>query len=138
MADQLLIPFKANFTLNVKTTIEKFFSDKKEIDYNTVFSKITNKDNSTVDLKNFIIYYELSFYLYSKYKNLNLKFHQVYDISPKSVSVKDKDFELSFKLDSFPVKVLQIVGLTITFSNSDDKVSSIDLTDDLELIELAR
>jgi len=138
MADQLLIPFKAKFTLNVKTTIEKFFSDKKEIDYNTVFSKVTNKDNSTVDLKNFIIYYELSFYLYSKYKNLNLKFHQVYDISPKSVSVKDKDFELSFKLDSFPVKVLQIVGSTITFSNSADKVSSIDLTDDLELIELAR
>ena len=49
-----------------------------------------------------------------------------------------EDFELEFKLESFQIEVLQITnqGKEILFSDSDGKVKTVSLNDNLSLIKI--
>ncbi|WP_276379882.1 hypothetical protein [Flavobacterium sp. H4147] len=137
MSVQPLIPFKAQFVLSVKTSMYDFFENPAEVKITDKYAKVKD-DIGNVDMVKFINYYSLSFSLYEKYKLLGLNYHQAIDVHPTNLLCKDeRDSELSFKLESSTVEVLQIVdGKMITFSNYANEVCTIELSDNLKLIKV--
>jgi hypothetical protein len=136
MSDQLLTPFKAYFQLDVKTTFLKFFKDSSKISLENELNRFLD-DSGVSIIEKFINYNKLSFTLYDKYKKLNMKYNQVFDVSPNSLFVTNNDSELSFKVRSFDVKVLQIEnGKNITFTNSENELCYIELSETLGLIKI--
>lgn len=133
MSNQYLKPFKAKFILQVKTTMKNFFVNPDEISLIDKYSKVTDKIGN-VDISKFIQYYTLGFSRYNEYKNLHLKYHQAFDIHPENVMNNDeRDSQLTFKLESFEVEVLQIIDSKITFVNSEKDVHTIEINEDLAL-----
>ena len=139
MSDQLLTPFKAKFVLSVTTTIKKFFQDSDSVSLEEKYKPLA--DNlGNVDIEKFIKHYQLSSQTYKDYKQFDFKFHQAFDVSPSNM-VSDGDergYSLHFKLESFQIEVLQITnqGKEILFSDSDGKVKTVSLNDNLSLIRI--
>lgn len=66
------------------------------------------------------------------------KRNQPFDLSPETFPLDYiEDSQLFFKVESFPVEVIQIVnqGKEIIFSDSEGKIKTVILTDNLELIK---
>ena len=136
MSDQLLIPFKAKFVLHVKTTMLQFFKDSEKVSLVDKFK--TSTDNiGNIDIKSAIKNNQYGSKIYQEYKELYFKFHQAFDIHPENM-IYAEDFELEFKLESFQIEVLQITnqGKEILFSDSDGKVKTVSLNDNLSLIKI--
>ena len=136
MSDQLLIPFKAKFVLYVKTTMLQFFEDSEKVSLVDKFK--SSADNiGNIDIKSVIKNNQYGSKIYQEYKELYFKFHQAFDIHPENM-VNAEDFKLEFKLESFPIEVLQITnqGKEILFSDSDGKVKSVSLNDNLSLFKI--
>ena len=138
MSDQLLTPFKAKFTLSVKTTAKNFFEDSDSVSLEEKYKPLA--DNlGNVDMEKFIKYYQLSSQTYKDYKVFGFKFHQAFDVSPSNMINNDfRDYSLHFKLESFKIEVLQITnnGNQITFSDSSNEVKTINLDENLKLIKV--
>ena len=139
MSDQLLTPFKAKFILSVTTTAKKFFQDSDSVSLEDKYKPLT--DNlGNVDIEKFIKYYQLSSQAYNFYKQFDFKFHQAFDVSPSNMvsDGDERDYSLHFKLESFQIEVLQITnqGKEILFSDSDGKVKTVSLNDNLSLIRI--
>lgn len=133
MSDQYLKPFKGKFVLQVKTTMKNFFVNPNEISLIDKYSKITDKIGN-VDIAKFIKHYALSFSRHNEFKHLHLKYHQAFDISPENLIKDDeRDCQLTFRLESFEVEVLQIIDSKVTFVNSNKEVYTLELNDDLTL-----
>lgn len=131
-----LIPFKAKFILSVETTLKKIFTNSEEVSLKEKFSKVAD-ELGNVDIKRFIEYHCLSFNMYSEQKHLDFKYDQVFDVSPSNLLDNDeRDYPLSFKVESFEGEVLQIVDNKITFANSEKEVYTFELNDNLKLIKI--
>ena len=138
MSDQLLTPFKAKFTLSVKTTAKNFFEDSDSVSLEEKYKPLAN-NLGNVDMEKFIKYYQLSSQTYKDYKVFGFKFHQAFDVSPSNMINNDfRDYSLHFKLESFKIEVLQITnnGNQITFSDSSNEVKTINLDENLKLIKV--
>ena len=136
MSDQLLTPFKAKFVLHVKTTMLQFFKDSEKVSLVDKFK--TSTDNiGNIDIKSVIKNNQYGSKIYQEYKELYFKFHQAFDIHPENM-INVEDFKLEFKLESFQIEVLQITnqGKEILFSDSDGKVKTVSLNDNLSLIKI--
>ena len=135
MPTQLLTPFKANFILEVKTTMKGFFKNPQEVSLEQKYSKI--KDSSgNVDFHEFIKYYHFSFSEYNDFKILQLKFHQPLNVSPEGTTIDEtRDLPFHFSLESFDVEVLQIIDNKITFANSSKEVHTVETNERLKLIK---
>jgi hypothetical protein len=137
MSDQPLIPFKAKFVLSVKTTLKEYFKDSDEVSLKDKYEPLAD-DLDNIDIAKFISHYRFGSKVYDEYNQFDLKFHQPYDVSPSNMVVEEKDYSLSFKLESYKIEVLQITnnGKEITFSDSSKKVNTIELNDSLELFKV--
>ena len=136
MSDQLLTPFKAKFVLHVKTTMLQFFEDSEKVSLADKFKSSTDNIGN-IDIKSVIKNNQYGSKIYQEYKELYFKFHQAFDIHPENM-INNEDFELAFKLESFQIEVLQITnqGKEILFSDSDGKVKTVSLNDNLSLIKI--
>ena len=136
MSDQLLIPFKAKFVLHVKTTMLQFFEDSEKVSLADKFKSSTDNIGN-IDIKSVIKNNQYGSKIHQEYKELYFKFHQSFDIHPENM-INVEDFKLEFKLESFQIEVLQITnqGKEILFSDSDGKVKTVSLNDNLSLIKI--
>lgn len=135
MSTQLLIPFKATFILSVRTTMKNFFSNPNETSFEEMYAKVKD-DSGSVDIVKYIYFHHLSFYLYKKYQPIYFKYNKALDVYPPNILAEDRrDSQLSFKLESYEVEVLQIIGKQITFANSEKEVHTFELDDNLTLIK---
>ena len=136
MSDQLLTPFKAKFVLHVKTTMLQFFEDSEKVSLADKFKSSTDNIGN-IDIKSVIKNNQYGSKIYQEYKELYFKFHQAFDIHPENM-INVEDFKLEFKLESFQIEVLQITnqGKEILFSDSDGKVKTVSLNDNLSLIRI--
>ena len=136
MSDQLLTPFKAKFVLHVKTTMLQFFEDSEKVSLADKFKSSTDNIGN-IDIKSVIKNNQHGSKIYQEYKELYFKFHQAFDIHPENM-INVEDFKLEFKLESFQIEVLQITnqGKEILFSDSDGKVKTVSLNDNLSLIKI--
>ncbi len=136
MSDQLLTPFKAKFVLHVKTTMLQFFEDSEKVSLADKFKSSTDNIGN-IDIKSVIKNNQYGSKIYQEYKELYFKFHQAFDIHPENM-INVEDFKLEFKLESFQIEVLQITnqGKEILFSDSDGKVKTVSLNDNLSLIKI--
>ena len=136
MSDQLLTPFKAKFVLHVKTTMLQFFEDSEKVFLADKFKSSTDNIGN-IDIKSVIKNNQYGSKIYQEYKELYFKFHQAFDIHPENM-INVEDFILEFKLESFQIEVLQITnqGKEILFSDSDGKVKTVSLNDNLSLIKI--
>ena len=136
MSDQLLTPFKAKFVLHVKTTMLQFFEDSENVFLADKFKSSTDNIGN-IDIKSVIKNNQYGSKIYQEYKELYFKFHQAFDIHPENM-INVEDFKLEFKLESFQIEVLQITnqGKEILFSDSDGKVKTVSLNDNLSLIKI--
>ena len=136
MSDQLLTPFKAKFVLHVKTTMLQFFEDSEKVSLADKFKSSTDNIGN-IDIKSVIKNNQYGSKIYQEYKELYFKFHQSFDIHPENM-INVEDFKLEFKLESFQIEVLQITnqGKEILFSDSDGKVKTVSLNDNLSLIKI--
>ena len=136
MSDQLLTPFKAKFVLHVKTTTLQFFEDSEKVFLADKFKSSTDNIGN-IDIKSVIKNNQYGSKIYQEYKELYFKFHQAFDIHPENM-INVEDFKLEFKLESFQIEVLQITnqGKEILFSDSDGKVKTVSLNDNLSLIRI--
>lgn len=138
MSDQLLIPFKAKFILSVSTTMIKFFADSDKVSLEEKYKPIADKEGN-IDVAKFIKHHQYSSQAYKDYKQFDFKFHQAFEVHQSNLFIDDfKDYDLLFKVESFTVEVKQIKnnGKEITFSDSSNKVKTINLDDNLKLIEV--
>ncbi|AWK04767.1 hypothetical protein HYN56_11245 [Flavobacterium crocinum] len=136
MSDQYLKPFKGKFILHVKTTMKNFFSNPNQV---SLIDKYTNvaDELGNVDIAKFIKQYALGFSKYKEYKHLQFNYHKASDLSPENLLNNDeRDCQLTFKLESFDIEVLQIIDSKITFASSANEVYTIELNDNLKLIKL--
>ena len=136
MSDQPLMPFKAKFVLHVKTTMLQFFEDSEKVSLADKFKSSTDNIGN-IDIKSVIKNNQYSSKIYQEYKELYFKFHQAFDIHPENM-INVEDFKLEFKLESFQIEVLQITnkGKEMLFSDSDGKVKTVSLNDNLSLIRI--
>lgn len=136
MSVQPLIPFKAKFVLDVKTTMLQFFEDSEKVSLADIFKSSTDNIGN-IDIKSVIKNNQYGSKIYQEYKELYFKFHQAFDIHPENM-VDVEDFKLQFKLESFQIEVLQITnqGKEILFSDSDGKVKTVSLNESLSLIKI--
>ena len=136
MSDQLLTPFKAKFVLHVKTTMLQFFEDSEKVFLADKFKSSTDNIGN-IDIKSVIKNNQFGSKIYQEYKELYFKFHQAFDRHPENM-INVEDFKLEFKLESFQIEVLQITnqGKEILFSDSDGKVKTVSLNDNLSLIKI--
>ena len=136
MSDQLLTPFKAKFVLHVKTTMLQFFEDSEKVFLADKFKSSTDNIGN-IDIKSVIKNNQYGSKIYQEYKELYFKFNQAFDIHPENM-INVEDFKLEFKLESFQIEVLQITnqGKEILFSDSDGKVKTVSLNDNLSLIKI--
>lgn len=136
MSDQLLTPFKAKFVLHVKTTMLQFFEDSEKVSLADKFKSSTDNIGN-IDIKSVIKNNQYGSKINQEYKELYFKFHQSFDIHPENM-INVEDFKLEFKLESFQIEVLQITnqGKEILFSDSDGKVKTVSLNDNLSLIKI--
>ena len=136
MSDQPLMPFKAKFVLHVKTTMLQFFEDSEKVSLADKFKSSTDNIGN-IDIKSVIKNNQYGSKIYQEYKELYFKFHQAFDIHPENM-INVEDFKLEFKLESFQIEVLQITnqGKEILFSDSDGKVKTVSLNDNLTLIKI--
>ena len=136
MSDQPLMPFKAKFVLHVKTTMLQFFEDSEKVSLADKFKSSTDNIGN-IDIKSVIKNNQYGSKIYQEYKELYFKFHQAFDIHPENM-INVEDFKLEFKLESFQIEVLQITnqGKEILFSDSDGKVKTVSLNDNLSLIKI--
>lgn len=136
MSDQYLKPFKGKFILHVKTTMKNFFSNPNEVSLIDKYSKVAD-ELGNVDIAKFIKYYALGFSKYNEYKHLQLKYHQASDLSPENlINDDERDYQLTFKLESVEIEVLQIIDSKITFASSAKEVYTIELNNNLTLIKV--
>lgn len=136
MLVQPLIPFKAKFVLDVKTTMLQFFEDSEKVSLADKLKSSTDNIGN-IDIKSVIKNNQYGSKIYQEYKELYFKFHQAFDIHPENM-IDVEDFKLHFKLESFQIEVLQITnqGKEILFSDSDGKVKTVSLNDSLSLIKI--
>lgn len=136
MSDQPLMPFKAKFVLHVKTTMLQFFEDSEKVSLADKFKSSTDNIGN-IDIKSVIKNNQYGSKIYQEYKELYFKFHQAFDIHPENM-INVEDFKLEFKLESFQIEVLQITnqGKEILVSDSDGKVKTVSLNDNLSLIKI--
>ena len=136
MPDQPLMPFKAKFVLHVKTTMLQFFEDSEKVSLADKFKSSTDNIGN-IDIKSVIKNNQYGSKIYQEYNELYFKFHQAFDIHPENM-INVEDFKLEFKLESFQIEVLQITnqGKEILFSDSDGKVKTVSLNDNLSLIKI--
>lgn len=137
MSDQVLQPFKAKFILEVKTNSKDFFEKPDNQSLEVRLSKVADELGNSL-ISELIKYYYLSSKTYQEYKNLHFKYNKAFDVSPHSMTVDSRDFDIHFKLESYPIEVLQIIenGTQITFSESDGEVKTISKKDNLKLIRV--
>ena len=137
MSDQLLLPFKAKFILEVNTDSNNFFQEPKKEALKDRLIKVAD-DLGNASIAELIKYYYLSSKTYKKYKILNFKYNQAFDVSPNSMTTDSRDFAMTFKLESYPIEVLQITknGNEVTFSESEGQVKTVTLNDNLKLIRV--
>ena len=135
MTQKLLIPFKAIFTLNVRTTMIGYFQNPNEISLEKEFKEVAD-DIGNVDIGKIIKNQRFRSKNYNKYKSL-FKYHQPLEVIPSNMTIDDyRDFNLWFKLESYEIEVIQIIDNKITFTDSDKKVQTIETSEELELIKL--
>lgn len=136
MSNQYLKPFKAKFILQIKTTMKNFFANPNEVSLVDKYNKVTDEIGN-VDIAKFIKYYTFGFNKYNEYKHLHFKYHQAFDISPENlINDDERDYPLTFKLESFEIEVLQIIDSKITFANSEKEVHTLETNENLKLIKL--
>lgn len=137
MSDQPIVPFKAKFVLSVETTLKQYFKDSDEI---FLIDKYKPLDDGigNIDIPKFISHYRFSSKVYNDYNQFDFKFHQPYEVNPSNMVFEEKDYTLTFKLESYNIEVLQITnnGKEITFADSSKKINTVLLTDNLELFKV--
>ena len=125
--------FKGRFQIDIKTTaqgiLEKGDNLKEKLKY--VSDDINNADMSKFISHNF---YNSSFY--KTIEMFDFKYHQPLDINQKTMDVRSKDFNLSFRLLSEQMEILKIIGDKITFSNSKVKNYTTTLSSNIEIISI--
>ena len=114
----------------------QFFEDSEKVFLADKFKSSTDNIGN-IDIKSVIKNNQYGSKIYQEYKELYFKFHQAFDIHPENM-INNEDFELEFKLESFQIEVLQITnqGKEILFSDSDGKVKTVSLNDNLSLIKI--
>ena len=114
----------------------QFFEDSEKVFLADKFKSSTDNIGN-IDIKSVIKNNQYGSKIYQEYKELYFKFHQAFDIHPENM-IYAEDFELEFKLESFQIEVLQITnqGKEILFSDSDGKVKTVSLNDNLSLIKI--
>lgn len=138
MSDQLLTAFKAKFVLTVNTTTKKFFKDSDEVSLEEKYKPVAD-ELGNVDVAKFIKYHHYSSNAYNDYKQFDFKFHQALEVHPENIVINAREYNsLMFKVESFEVQVLQITngGKEITFADSNGKLKTALLDDNLELIKV--
>jgi predicted nucleic acid-binding Zn ribbon protein len=126
--------FEGRFLLTVKSTTQNLFKNPNESLQDKM--KLVADDINNVQISNFIKNSWFSFHLYETYKNYDLKYHQPLEVSPFSMLVRDKDFNIAFKVKSEVIKVLKITGTELTFSNSKNEDYTVILSNDIEIINI--
>lgn len=135
MSNQSMSPFKAKFILEVSTTSNEFFQNPEQETLKSRLSRVSD-DLGNAAISDLIKYFYLSFNSYKLYENLHLKYHKAFDVNPSSMTVDSRIFDMSFKLESYEVEVLQILDNKITFTNSNNEVHTIETSDKLKLIKV--
>lgn len=128
MSDQLLVPFKAHFEYRQSINIDKTIEEN-------LWKRVFEKSN-TITSRHFIYNHHIGFNIpYLKRGTMvNLDLTTIHTTYPENLTVNDYKTYLEFKINSKSVKVLQIVGNKITFSNDVDEVYTVETNDSLVLI----
>jgi len=132
MSDKLLTPFKAKFILKVYTTFKNFFEDSDKVNLSQKF-KVVEDSEGTIQVSKFINQHRVSSNIFCDYKHLPFKYDQSFDVNPVTMANVDEDYSLHFSLESYDVKVIQIIGNKITFENKDKEIHTIETNENLML-----
>ncbi len=128
MSVQTLTPFKAHFeyrqSININNTIDE-----------DLWKRVFEKSN-TVTSRHFIYNYHIGFNIpYNKRGTIiNLDLTTIHTTHPENLTVNDYKTYLEFKINSKPIKVLQIIDNKITFSNDVNEVYTVETNEGLVLI----
>lgn len=126
--------FKAKFILSVTTRISELLKHTNDSELKRIYN-LHSDSTGNIEVSKLVNSY---FHNYGNFKEILFKKHQVFDTNPYNITVNNKaDYVLNFKVESFPIEVLQItnVGKEITFTDSSNKVKTITLSDNLKLIK---
>jgi|GEM_PF-3513119 len=132
---QGLIPFKANFVIEYNISLEEFLAVNDKQSIKEKLSKVAD-ELGNIDVSKLIQYYHLGSKIYHENKKFSFNYHKPSDVSPSNILLYNEVFEISFKLTSSIVEVIQIVDDKITFVDYENSVHTVVLSDNMKLIKV--
>jgi len=123
-----LTPFNAHFEYRQSIDINKTIDEDL---WKRIFEK-----SDTITSRHFIYSHHIGFNIpYNKRgTKVNLDLTTIHTTHPENLTVNDYKTYLEFKINSKPIKVLQIVDNKITFSNDVNEVYTVETDSALTLI----